>query len=97
VIGFSEDTQRRNRELKDFLYQKLYRHYRVVRMAVKAENIIKDLFEAYQREPAILPGHVQKIIAVRGLERTICDYTAGMTDRYAIEEHQRLFDPFFKA
>jgi dGTPase len=97
VIGFSEDTQRRNRELTDFLYQKLYRHYRVVRMAVKAESIIKDLFEAYQREPAILPGHVQKIIGVRGLERTICDYIAGMTDRYAIEEHQRLFDPFFKA
>jgi len=97
VIGFSEDMQRRNRELKDFLYQKLYRNYRVVRMTVKAENIIKDLFEAYKSEPAILPGHVQKNISVRGLERTICDYIAGMTDRYAIEEHQRLFDPFFKA
>jgi dGTPase len=97
VIGFSEDTQRRNRELKDFLYQKLYRHYRVVRMAVKAENIIKNLFEAYLHEPAILPDHVQKIILVRGLERTVCDYIAGMTDRYAIEEHQRLLDPFFKA
>lgn len=97
VIGFSEDVQRRNRELKDFLYQKLYRHYRVVRMSVKAENTIKDLFEAYKTEPAILPNHVQKAIGVRGLERTICDYIAGMTDRYAIEEHQRLFDPFLKA
>lgn len=97
IIGFSEDVQRRNRELKDFLYQKLYRHYRVVRMSVKAENTIKDLFEAYKTEPAILPNHVQKAIGVRGLERTICDYIAGMTDRYAIEEHQRLFDPFLKA
>lgn len=97
VIGFSEDMYRRNRELKDFLYQKLYRNYRVVRMTVKAENTIKDLFEAYKTEPAILPNHVQKMIGVRGLERTICDYIAGMTDRYAIEEHQRLFDPFFKA
>lgn len=97
VIGFSEEMQRRNRELKDFLYQKLYRNYRVVRMTVKAENTIKDLFEAYKTEPAILPGHVQKMLGVRGLERTICDYIAGMTDRYAIEEHQRLFDPFFKA
>lgn len=97
VIGFSEDVQRRNRELKDFLYQKLYRHYRVVRMSVKAENTIKDLFDAYKTEPAILPNHVQKAIGVRGLERTICDYIAGMTDRYAIEEHQRLFDPFLKA
>ena len=97
VIGFSEDMHRRNRELKDFLYQKLYRNYRVVRMTVKAENTIKDLFEAYKTEPAILPSHVQKMTGVRGLERTICDYIAGMTDRYAIEEHQRLFDPFFKA
>jgi dGTPase len=96
VIGYSEDMQRRNRELKDFLYQKLYRHYRVVRMQVKAENIISDLFGAYHDEPAMLPTHVQKNIAIRGLERTICDYIAGMTDRYAVEEHQRLFDPFFK-
>jgi len=96
VIGYSEDMQRRNRELKDFLYQKLYRHYRVVRMQVKAENIIKGIFEAYQREPAMLPTQFQKIVGVRGLERTICDYIAGMTDRFAIEEHQRLFDPFLK-
>jgi len=97
LVGFGEDMQRRNRELKDFLYQKLYRHYRVVRMNVKAENIIKALFEAYKTEPAILPDHVQKNIVMRGLERTICDQIAGMTDRYAIEEHQRLFDPSFKA
>jgi dGTPase len=97
VVGFSEDMQRRNRELKDFLYQKLYRNHRVVRMNVKAENIIKDLFEAYKSEPAVLSGHVQKYIPARGLERTICDHIAGMTDRYAIEEHQRLFDPSFKA
>jgi dGTPase len=96
IIGYSEDMQRRNRELKDFLFQKLYRHYRVVRMQVKAENIIKNLFESYKNEPAMLPTQFQKIIAVRGLERTICDYIAGMTDRFAIEEHQRLFDPFLK-
>jgi dGTPase len=96
VIGYSEDMHRRNRELKDFLYQKLYRHYRVVRMQVKAENIIKNLFEAYIDEPAMLPAQYQKIVATRGLQRTVCDYIAGMTDRFAIEEHQRLFDPFFK-
>jgi dGTPase len=96
VIGFSEDMQRRNRELKDFLYQKLYRHYRVMRMQVKSENIINDLFNAYRAEALILPDHVQKNIPIRGLERTICDYIAGMTDRYAIDEHQRLNDPFLK-
>jgi dGTPase len=93
VIGYSEDMQRRHRELKDFLYAKLYRHYRVVRMQVKAERNITDLFNAYRTEPAILPDHVQKMIDKRGLERTICDYIAGMTDRYAIEEYQKLFNP----
>ena len=59
VIGYSEDVHRRNRQLKDFLYSHLYRHYRVVRMAVKAERIISELYRAYVQEPAILPGHVQ--------------------------------------
>jgi dGTPase len=93
VIGFSEDQQRRNRELKDFLYNNLYRHYRVVRMAVKAERIIRDLFTAYLDEPAILPKHAQALIEERGVERTICDYIAGMTDRFAIEEHHKIFTP----
>ncbi len=96
VIGYSEDMQRRNRELKDFLFTKLYRHYRVMRMQVKAENIVTDLFTAYLAEPLMLPDHVQQWIPGRGLERTICDYIAGMTDRYAIEEHARLHDPYLK-
>ncbi|MEI6289663.1 MAG: deoxyguanosinetriphosphate triphosphohydrolase, partial [Chloroflexota bacterium] len=96
IIGYSDDMQRRNRELKDFLFQKLYRHYRVMRMQVKSENIIKSLFQAYISEPAMLPSQYQKMIEVRGLHRTVCDYLAGMTDRYAMEEHQRLFDPFLR-
>ncbi len=96
IIGYREDMQRRNRELKDFLFTKLYRHYRVVRMQVKAEHIVTDLFTAYLAEPLILPDHVQQWIPGRGLERTICDYIAGMTDRYAIEEHARLHDPYLK-
>jgi dGTPase len=96
VIGFSEEMSRRNRELKDFLYNKMYRHFRVVRMQVKAEQILEDIFNAYQKEPATLPDQFQTIIDQRGLERTICDYIAGMTDRYAIEEHQKLFNPLEK-
>ena len=96
VIGYSEDMQRRNRELKDFLYNNLYRNSRVVRMQVKAERIVSELFTAYRDEPLMLPDHVQKFIDPRGLERTICDYIAGMTDRYAVEEHQKLFNPFEK-
>lgn len=93
VISFGENMHRRNRQLKDFLYANMYRHHRVVRMAQKAERIITDLFNAYEAEPAILPSHVQEWIEDRGLFCTICDYIAGMTDRFAVQEHQRLFDP----
>jgi dGTPase len=94
VVGFSEDMHRRNRELKDFLYQNLYNHYRVVRMAVKAERIIESLFETFINEPSVLPAHFQKSIDEIGLEMSVCDYLAGMTDRYALEEHERLFGRF---
>jgi dGTPase len=96
IMTFSEDTHRRNRQLKDFLYKNLYRHHRVVRMAVKAERIISDLFTAYRSEPEMLPQHIQDLITERGLERTICDYIAGMTDRFAVDEHHKLFDPSIK-
>jgi dGTPase len=96
VVVYSETMQRQHRELKDFLYHNLYQHYRVVRMQVKAERIIADLFQAYCEKPAILPDHVREWVDRRGLERTVCDYIAGMTDRFAIEEHQRLFDPFLR-
>ena len=93
VVTFSDDMRRRNRELKDFLYARLYRHYRVMRMAVKAEQIITDLFKAFQSEPTMLPPQFQVLISERGLERTICDYLAGMTDRFAVEEHLKIFHP----
>jgi len=93
VIGFSEDMHRRNRQLKDFLYANLYQHPRVVRMQVKAERVLNDLYNAYLKNPDILPRHFQAFIDTLGLERTICDYIAGMTDRYAVEEYQKVFDP----
>ena len=92
VAGFSEDMYRRNRELKDFLFSNLYRHYRVVRMAAKSEIIVTELFNIYQANPKTLPTEVQEFIPERGLERTVCDYIAGMTDRFAIDEYKRLFD-----
>lgn len=93
VVTCSEDLRQRNRQLKDFLFSNLYRHYRVVRMAMKAEHILTDLFKAYQAQPSMLPGHYQDRLKDQEKERTICDYLAGMTDRFAVEEHQRLFDP----
>jgi dGTPase len=65
-------------------------------MQVKAEHIITDLFKTYLSEPHILPDHVQQLIPIRGLDRTICEYIAGMTDRYAIEEYARLHDTDLK-
>ncbi len=62
-------------------------------MQVKAEHVLTDLFNAYLDEPTILPPHVQLWIEERGLHRTICDYIAGMTDRYAVEEYGKIFDP----
>ncbi|MBN1536071.1 MAG: deoxyguanosinetriphosphate triphosphohydrolase [Anaerolineales bacterium] len=96
VINFDEDMVRRNRQLKDFLYANLYRHHRVIRMQVKAEHIITELFLAYKDEPSMLPQHVQDMSDERGLERNICDYIAGMTDRFAVDEYQKLFDPATK-
>ncbi len=93
VICYSNEMQSRNRELKDFLFNNLYRHSRVVRMQVKAERIISELFENYRSEPLMLPEHIHSLIEVRGLDRTICDYIAGMTDRFAVEEYQKLFNP----
>lgn len=92
VVGYSEDMHRRNRELKDFLFDKLYRHYRVVRMQTKAEHIITELFNLYVNTPTALPDNMQLLIPVKGLELTVCDYIAGMTDRFAIDEYKRLFD-----
>ncbi len=93
VIRFSDEMSEMNRELKDFLYAKLYKHHRVIRMQVKAESIISNLFNAYIKNPLMLPDHIQDGIDSKGLKRAICDYVAGMTDRYAIDEHQKLFDP----
>jgi dGTPase len=94
VIGHTAPYERMNRELKDFLYNQLYRHYRVIRMQAKAERFISELFEAYVTRPEMLPDSVQAKRDGRSLQRVVCDYISGMTDRYALQEWQRLFDPF---
>jgi len=93
VIGFSDGMGKSIRELKGFLYANMYRHYRVVRMAVKAERFIADLFSAYVADPEILPAPVQARAQQEGAQRVVCDYIAGMTDRFALEEHEKLFNP----
>jgi dGTPase len=95
IIGFSEEVEIRIKELKAFLYQRLYRHWRVMRMSAKANRVLRALFEAYTTEPAQLPNSVQDRIdaSEEPMERLVCDYIAGMTDRFALDEHARLFDP----
>ena len=94
IATFGPEMEAKRLELKAFLMENLYRHYRVMRMAVKAQKVMADLFQAYMSEPAQLPPH----IAARwkgGEERprVIADYIAGMTDRFALDEHSKLFDP----
>ena len=90
LVAFSGATRREADELKAFLNKELYRHYRVMRMSAKARRIVTDLFAAFLREPKLLPEDHQRR-AAHDSPRAIADYVAGMTDRYAIKEHQRLF------
>lgn len=90
MIRFSERIQKEQAELKQFLRINLYRHYRVSRMSSKARRIITDLFQAFLAEPGLLPPEFQSR-ALADTPRAIADYIAGMTDRYAIVEHRRLF------
>ena len=96
LVAFSRPVRHMNGELKRYLLRNMYQHYRVARMAAKATRVIQDLFSAYQANPAMLPPHPAERHAAAGGEaaqaRAIADYIAGMTDRYALEEHSRLFD-----
>jgi dGTPase len=93
LVGFSQAMERKNVELKLFLLEHLYRHYRVIRMAEKARRILHDLFKAYADCPEQLPPSFATRIGTEGMPRVVCDYIAGMTDRFALEEHHKLFDP----
>jgi dGTPase len=94
IATFGAAMEAKRLELKAFLMENLYRHYRVMRMAVKAGKIMTDLFHAYVDEPAQLPPHiVARWKAGEDRHRVIADYIAGMTDRFAVDEHRKLFDP----
>lgn len=91
LVDFSEEMKEENRALKTFLRSELYRHYQVVRMTSKARRVIRDLFAAFLADIRLLPPEYQVRGESEGLPRVIADYIAGMTDRYAIKEHARLF------
>jgi dGTPase len=95
LVEFSPEMTAQNRDLKTFLYDRLYTHHRVVRMTQKADRIMSALFEVYMAEPKQLPPHVLVRSRDGGdpVPRVIADYIAGMTDRFALEEYKKLFDP----
>jgi dGTPase len=100
LIAFSEGMREQNLELKRFLRTRLYRHYRVHRMTAKAARTITALFGAFLDDPRLLPPDVQQQAAMKeeqqgkdGRARVVADYIAGMTDRYAIAEYERTFNP----
>jgi len=94
LVAFSSDTAKKSQQLKNFLLENLYNHYRVKRMSSKAKMVVDGLFRAYVENAMLLPKKYQKKLEEESQERIICDYLAGMTDRYALEEYKKLFDPF---
>jgi len=94
LVGFSGDMQAAIDELQGVLLQAVYRNHRVIRMDAKAKHLIRDLFEAYLGQPELMPQRYSARVREQGVHRVICDYIAGMTDRFCQEEHRQLFAPF---
>ena len=100
LVMLSEQALEQHLELKRFLRERVYRHYRVLRMTNKAQQIIKSLFAVFMQTPELMPAEfqqaahrLQEVSGEAGRARAVADYIAGMTDRYAVLEHARIFDP----
>ena len=94
LISFSGAMQEKRMELRKFLTNNLYKNFRVVRMSNKAKRFITELFNIYLEKPEQLPPTDQEKIKKYGLHRVVCDHIAGMTDRYALDEYKKLFEPY---
>jgi dGTPase len=100
LLALSEEVRAEHLELKSFLQERVYRHHRVLRMTSKARRVLTELFEAFFKDVNLMPPEHRDAAqrgereqGPRGRARSVADYVAGMTDRYAILEHERLFDP----
>ncbi len=100
TVAFSEQMYKQVEELRAFLYKKMYRHFTVNRIWIKVETIIPELFGAFMKSYQTMPDHWQRRVEEAGgliddikQARIVCDYIAGMTDRYAILEHEKMFNP----
>ncbi|GJL85095.1 MAG: deoxyguanosinetriphosphate triphosphohydrolase-like protein [Micavibrio sp.] len=102
IVAFSDGMKKKVDELRGFLFERMYKHYTMNRIRLKVERIVGDLFQAFHRNYQVLPDHWQSQVEEAGghadeavRARVIADYVAGMTDRYAIREHERLFDLYW--
>ncbi|HYL32267.1 MAG TPA: deoxyguanosinetriphosphate triphosphohydrolase [Stellaceae bacterium] len=96
LVAFSDTMREHEKGLRAFLFERMYRHYRVNRMSSKARRVVADLFRIFNHEPELLPSEWRDEAAkhdAKGRARVIADYIAGMTDRFALDEHRRLVDP----
>lgn len=93
LICFTDETRLVIKELSDFLLKNFYFHHRVVRMTTKAKWFLKDLYTRYLETPKLLPEKIQRKMDSKDIRRVVCDYIAGMTDRFALDEYQKLTDP----
>lgn len=96
IMAHSASQKVINRALKDFLYENMYRHFRIVRMQERAEHFIRRLFQSYVKEPQQLPNSYRTRIDEKGTHRVVADYIASMTDRSALLEYRHLFDPMMR-
>jgi dGTPase len=94
LVGPGPEVSDLKIELESFLHQHVYRHYRVMRMTLKGQRLLQAMFAEFCRQPALLPQRYQKRVARESRERVVCDYLAGMTDRFAQDEYLRLFQPY---
>jgi dGTPase len=101
VIAFSDAVARDIAEIKAFLFARMYRHHRVKRMRVKAIKVVRELFDVFLADPGVMPGEWREAAEAADTQtlraRIVADYIAGMTDRFALEEHRVLTDPFARA
>jgi len=98
VVVFGEPMRAEKQALEDYLMDRFYRHFRLVRMARKAKRLLREMFTAFVREPRQLPAEYQaRLRDAPYPHQVVCDYIAGMTDRYAHLEHRRLFDAAYRA
>ncbi len=93
LVKYSSHFKPLYQALKRFIFQNLYRHWHVMRMSNKAKRILSELFHAFIDDTSIIPSHVQARVEEEKLHRVVCDYIAGMTDRFALQEYEKLFNP----